>query len=68
MRLGAIPTEARADRIERIDQATLRVARGLCAPADGLPGGGAGRLLGWVGRGELDDVPALIDAVTGRDR
>jgi hypothetical protein len=68
VRLGAVPTEARAGRIERIDQATLRVARGLCAPADSLAGAATGRLLGWVGRGEPDDVPALIDAVTGRDR
>ena len=65
VRLGAIPSEAHANRIDRIDQATLRVARGLCAPGDGLAGAAAGRLLGWVARGELDDVPALIDAVTG---
>ena len=68
MRLAASPAVARAPRIERIDQATLRVARGLCAPADSFAGAATGRLLGWVGRAEEDDVPSLIDAVTGRTR
>ena len=63
---GRGPDRGARGRIERIDQATLRVARGLCAPADSLAGAATGRLLGWVGRGEPDDVPALIDAVTGR--
>ncbi len=68
VRLAAIPAGERAPRIDRIDRATLRVARGLCAPADSLAGAATSRLLGWVGRAEQDDVPALIDAVTGRDR
>jgi hypothetical protein len=68
VRLGAIPSEARAGRIERIDHATLRVARQLCAPAGSFAGAATTRLLGWVGRRELDDVPALIETITGRPR
>ena len=68
VRLAAIPSGERAPRIDRIDRATLRVARGLCAPAGSLVGAATGRLLDWVGRSEQDDVPALIDAVTGRTR
>jgi len=67
VRLAATPAADRAARIERIDRATLRVARALCPPAGSLAGA-AGRLLDWVGLGELDDVPALIDAVAGRSR
>lgn len=68
VRLAAVPAEERAGRIVGIDRATLRVAQRLCPPAGSLAGAAAGRLLGWVGRREPDDVPALIDAVTGRVR
>jgi len=68
VRLAAIPSEERTVRVNRIDRATLRVARQLCAPADSFAGAASSRLLGWIGRHESDDVPALIDAITGPGR